>query len=119
MRRRLNAYVHYARDGRIEMGNNAIEYEIRPIALGRNWLFAGSDQVGHRAVAMHTLLNTAKLNRINPEKYLHHVLAKIDDHTFNKVDEFLPWNVNLEKDESSITDNLPLAAQRFDSDISG
>jgi transposase len=74
------------------------------------WLFAGSDQGGHRAAAMYTMLNTAKLNGINPEKYLHYVLARINDHKINRIGELLPWNVDLEKDDAVATETQEQAA---------
>jgi transposase len=108
---RWQALIIYVQDGRIEMDNNIIEREIRPIALGKkNWLFAGSDQGGHRAAAMYTILNTAKLNGINPEKYLHYVLARINEHKINRIEELLPWNVDLEKDDAQAVEDLELAA---------
>lgn len=70
------------------------ERELRAVALGHNnWLFAGSDDGGERAAAIYTLLGTAKLNGLNPEAYLRHVLERIADHPINKIDELLPWNV--------------------------
>jgi transposase len=103
---RWQALINYASDGRIEMDNNIIERQIRPIALGKkNWLFAGSDNGGHRAAAMYTLLNTAKLNGINPERYLTYVFERINDHKVNQIDELLPWNVQLEKDAGPTTVN--------------
>ena len=64
------------------------------IALGRkNWLFAGSDDGGDRAATLYSLIGTAKLNGLNPEAYLRHVLERIADHAINKIDELLPWNV--------------------------
>jgi transposase len=108
---RWQALISYVQDGRIEMDNNIIEREIRPIALGKkNWLFAGSDQGGHRAAAMYTILNTAKLNGINPEKYLHYVLARINEHKINRIEELLPWNVDLEKEETLTNQDQELAA---------
>jgi len=91
---RWEALVRYVDDGRIEIDNNAIEQEIRPIALGRkNYLFAGSDAGGERAAMMYSLINTAKLNGLDPEAYLTHVLSVIDDHPVNRVERLLPWNV--------------------------
>jgi Transposase IS66 family len=60
---RWPALTRFLEDGRLCMSNNAAEREIRPITLGRhNWTFAGSDHGGHRAAAIYTLVQTAKLN---------------------------------------------------------
>jgi hypothetical protein len=59
----------------------------------KNFLFAGADFGGERAAAMYTLLETAKLNGLNPEAYLRHALERIADHPINLIDELLPWNV--------------------------
>jgi hypothetical protein len=94
---RWDALERYTTDGAIEIDNNPIEREIRPIALGRkNYLFVGSDAGGERAAMMYSLMNTAKLNGIEPEAYLTHVLTRIADHPVNRVDELQPWNVQLE-----------------------
>jgi len=75
------------------MTNNAAERAIRPLALGRkNWLFAGSDTGGDRAAMMYTVIQTAKLNGLDPEAYLRDILARIADHPITKIDELLPWN---------------------------
>jgi transposase len=99
------ALTEYANDGRIEMDNNTIERQIRPIALGKkNWLFAGSDNGGERAAAMYSLLNSAKLNGIDPEAYMRHVLERIADHKINAIDQLLPWNVRLAADQTQQQD---------------
>ena len=73
--------------------NNAAERSISGIALGRkNWLFAGSDAGGDRAAAIYSLIETCKLNSIDPEAYLRSILASIADHPINRVAELLPWN---------------------------
>lgn len=83
----------YADDGRVEIDNNAAERSIRGIALGRkNWLFAGSDTGGERAAAIYSLIETCKLNGIDPEAYLRSVLTNIADHPINRVADLLPWN---------------------------
>jgi len=93
---RWDALVRYTKDGSIEIDNNPIEREIRPVALGRkNYLFAGSDAGGERAAMLYSLLNTAKLNGIEPEAYLAEVLRRIADHPVNRVAELLPWNIEL------------------------
>jgi transposase len=94
------ALRRYLDDGRIEMDNNAAERALRAVALGRkNYLFLGSDAGGERAATMYSLLGSVKLNGINPETYLRHVLSVIADYPVNRIDELLPWNLNL-KDES-------------------
>lgn len=94
------ALTRYLDDGRIEIDNNAAERALRTVALGRkNYLFLGSDAGGERAATMYSLLGTVKLNGMNPETYLRHVLSVIADYPVNRIDELLPWNVNL-KDES-------------------
>lgn len=68
------------------------DFRLAPIALGRkNWLFAGSDKGGERAAAILSLIETAKLNGLDPEDYLRQVLTRIADHPINRIDELLPW----------------------------
>jgi IS66 C-terminal element len=59
----------------------------------KNWLFAGSDSGGERAAAAYSLIETAKLNGLDPEDYLRHVLERIADHPVKRVHELLPCNV--------------------------
>jgi transposase len=69
---------------------------MRPVAIGRkNWLFAGSDGGGERAATMYTLIETAKINGINPEAYLRAVIGCIADHPMKQIDQLLPWNISL------------------------
>jgi transposase len=90
------ALMRFLDNGSIEIDNNAAERSMRSIALGRkNWLFAGSDHGGHAAAAIYTLTETAKLNNLNPWKYLQHVLEQIQDYNSSKISELLPWNINL------------------------
>ena len=75
------------------MTNNAAERALRGIAVGRhNWTFAGSDTGGRRAAAIYTLIETAKLNDIDPQAWLADMLARLHDHPANRIDEMLPWN---------------------------
>jgi transposase len=93
-RSRWSALTRYLDDGRLEISNNAAERAIRPLALGRkNYLFAGSDAGGERAAVAYTLIETAKLNGLDPEAYLRDVLGRIADHHINRIGELLPWNI--------------------------
>ena len=70
---------------------------LRSIAVGRkNWLFAGSDRGGVAAANFYTLIETLKLNNMNPWTYLQKVFDIIQDHHVSKLDELLPWNIKLE-----------------------
>ena len=92
---RWRALTRYVDDGALEIDNNAAERALRVVALGRkNFLFAGSDNGGERAAAMYSLLGSAKLNGLDPEIYLQHVLERIADHPISKIDQLLPWNVS-------------------------
>jgi transposase len=82
---RWTALTRYTTDGRLEMTNNAVERAIRP-------LFAGADSGGIRAAAMYTLIETAKMNGLDPEAYLRDIIARIADHPINRIAELLPWN---------------------------
>ena len=93
---RWTQLLRYSSDGRLEIDNNAAERALRCVALGRkNYLFAGSNAGGERAAAIYSLIGTAKLNGIDPEAYLSDVLARIADHPMKRIEELLPWNLNL------------------------
>ena len=64
------------------------------LALGRkNYLFMGSERGGKSAAIAYTLIETAKLNGVDPQAWLTDVLARIADHKINRIDELLPWNI--------------------------
>ena len=70
------------------------ERALRAIAIGRkNWLFAGSDNGGEAAANIYTVIETAKMNGLNPEVYLKKVLSKIQDYNSQKIADLLPWNI--------------------------
>jgi transposase len=91
---RWAAMTRFVEDGRLDMTNNAAERAIRPVAIGRNnWTFAGSDTGGERAALMYTLIETAKLNGLDPEAYLRDVIARIANHPARRIADLLPWNI--------------------------
>jgi transposase len=97
---RWPALTRYVDDGLIEIDNNAAEPALRTIALVRkNYLFAGSGAGGERAAVIYSLIGTAKLNDINPQACLARVLERIADHPISKIDELLPWNLDLSEIE--------------------
>ena len=90
---RWPALIRFLDDGRLCISNNAAERTLRCVAVGRhNWTFAGSDEGGRRAAAIYTLIESAKLNDIDPQTWLADVLARLHDHAAKRIDELLPWN---------------------------
>ena len=91
--KRWTALTRFLDDGRLCMSNNAAERALRCVAVGRrNWTFAGSDEGGRRAAALYALIETAKLNDIDPHAWLADVLARLPDHPAKRIHELLPWN---------------------------
>jgi transposase len=92
------ALSRFLDDGRICLSNNAAERALRGIAVGRrNWTFAGSDRGGERAAAIYTLIETCKLNGVDPQAWLADVRARIADHPAKRITDLLPWNWRAER----------------------
>ncbi|ARU15910.1 IS66 family transposase [Croceicoccus marinus] len=93
-RKRWIALTRFLDDGRAEVDNNIAERAMRSVAIGRkNWLFAGSEAGGERAAAIYSVIETAKLNGIEPQAYIGDVIAKIaDGWPASRWDELMPWN---------------------------
>jgi transposase len=90
---RWAAFTRFLDDGRVCLTNNAAERALRGVAVGRrNWTFAGSDAGGDRAAAVYTLIETCKMNDVDPQAWLADVLTRLPDHPANKVADLLPWN---------------------------
>ena len=88
-------FTRFLEDGRVCLTNNAAERSLRGVALGRtSWLFAGSERGGKRAAFMYSLIGTAKLNDIDPQAWLAHVIARISDMPVSRLHELLPWEWN-------------------------
>lgn len=91
MLKRRAAFDCFLDYGRICLTNNAAERALRGIALGRkSWLFAGLDPGGQRAAIMYSLIVSAKMNDVDPQAWLAHVLASIAQHSASQLDESLP-----------------------------
>ncbi len=87
--KRLRPYLDH---GLLELDNNTAERSMRPIALGRkNYLFMGSESGGKSAAIAYTLIETAKLNGVDPQAWLTDVLGRIADHKITRLDELLRW----------------------------
>ena len=83
----------YLDNGSLELDNNTAERAMKPVAIGRkNWMFAGSQRGGNSMAIAFTLIETAKLNKVDPQAWLTWVLQRIADHKINKLDELMPWN---------------------------
>jgi len=90
---RWASFTLFLEDGRVAIDNNPAERAMRPIGVGRkNWLFAGSDTGGETLARAMTLIESAKMNGLDPQAYLADVLDRINDHKVNRLDELLPWN---------------------------
>ena len=87
--KRLRPYLDH---GVLECDNNTAERAMRSIAVGRkNWLFADSEAGGKAAAIAYTLIETAKLNGVDPQAWLTDTLGRIADHKITRLDELLPW----------------------------
>lgn len=83
----------YLENGFLELTNNSAERAMKPVAIGRkNWTFAGSEGGGKAMAIAYTLIETAKMNDVDPQAWLTWVLGQIADHKINRLDELLPWN---------------------------
>jgi transposase len=90
-----NGLILYLDDGRLEMDTNTVERAMRPVALGRkNALFAGADSGGRHWATVATLIQTAKLNDVDPLAWLTDVLERIvaGRTKQNELEQLLPWN---------------------------
>lgn len=94
---RIKKLRPYLDHGILEIDNNCAERSMRCVALGRkNYLFMGSEGGGKSAAIAYTLIETAKLNGVDPQAWLTDTLARIADHKINRIDELLPWRYAAE-----------------------
>ena len=91
--KRWDALTTFLDDSHTPIDNNWVENQIRPIAVGRkNWLFAGSLRSGQRNAAIMSLVQSAKLNGLNPLEYLTDVMDRLPTQPYSKINELLPHN---------------------------
>ncbi|EFG9451608.1 IS66 family transposase [Escherichia coli] len=96
IRKHWVALCNFCDDGLAEADNNAAERALRAVCLGKkNFMFFGSDHGGERGALLYGLIGTCRLNGIDPEAYLRHILSVLPEWPSNRVDELLPWNVAL------------------------
>ncbi|MEQ5841405.1 IS66 family transposase [Paraburkholderia acidicola] len=89
--RHWEALIRYTENGVLLPDNNALERQIRPIALGRsNWMFAASPRGARAAATMYSLIGTARLNGIEPYAWLERTLEQLPSYPVNRVHELLP-----------------------------
>lgn len=94
--------TYYVNNGAIAIDNNAAERQIKPFVIGRkNWLFMGSPDGAKAASTLYTLIETAKLNDVNPEGYLKFLLEqkleqKVDENNIELLESLMPWNAKIE-----------------------
>lgn len=90
---RRGAFSLFLEDGRVAIDNNPAERALRPIGIGRkNWLFAGADTGAETLARAMTIIETAKMNGLDPQAYLADILTRIHDHKINRINDLLPWN---------------------------
>ena len=83
----------YLENGQLELDNNICEQSIRPLTLGRkNYLFMGSKGGGEAAAIAYSLIETCRMNSVDPEAWLRWVLARVADHKMPRLEELMPWN---------------------------
>lgn len=94
--------MNYLLDGNCAISNNLAENSIRPFTIGRkNWLFSGSPKGAAASAGIYTLIETAKANGINPNRYIRYILSDIPGSAFLEFPEYLedymPWNPRIQK----------------------
>jgi transposase len=119
---RRAAFSLFLEDGRVAKDNNPAERALRPIGIRRkNWLFAGADTGTETLARAMTLIETCKMNGLDPQAYLADILARIHDHKINRLDELGTthgpnWRGRLMATITQIC-SLEYAAKMMDEDL--
>ena len=91
-------FMNYLLDGNCVISNNLAENSIRPFTIGRkNWLFSGSPRGASTSAAIYSLIETAKANGLSTYKYLNHILKELPGLAPEFLEEYLPWDENIQK----------------------
>ena len=102
---RKEAFSLFREDGRVAIDNSPAERALRRIGIGRkNWLFAGAEKGAETLARAMTIIETAKMNGLDPQAYLSDILDRIHDHKINRINDLLPWN------RAPLTTSLPQPA---------
>jgi transposase len=90
--------IVYCDNGSIEIDNNGVERAIRPFVIGRrNWLFSDTVKGAKASANLYSLIETAKLNGLEPYRYLRHILTALPKaNSLEEIDALLPWAVDKE-----------------------
>lgn len=98
---RWAAMIRYCDDGLLEISNNLVENALRGVALGRrNWMFVGSVKGGDASALFYSLVETCRLNGVEPEAWFTDVIERIGNHPINRIDELLPWHWQAARDNA-------------------
>ncbi|SDM60116.1 IS66 C-terminal element, partial [Megasphaera paucivorans] len=94
--------MNYLLDGNCAISNNLIENSIRPFTVGRrNWLFSGSPRGAAASAIVYSIVETAKVNGLNPYKYLKFVFSELPGVQFEQhpefLEDYLPWNNEVQQ----------------------
>ena len=103
----------YLTDGRLPIDNNPAERDLRRVAVGRkNWMFAGSDEGARRAALFYSLIQTCKLNDVNPFEYLRDVLSRVGTTPQARMHELTPraWKAARAAEAIAVTASVVVSA---------
>lgn len=108
MSRQWPTLIVYCEDGRLAIDNNAVERAIRPFVIGRNnWIFSDTENGAKASANLYSLIETAKLNGLEPYQYLCHVFRQLPKaRTLTDIETLLPWQID------NITSNEEWEARR-------
>lgn len=96
---RLPKALAYLSNGVLAPDNNAAERVMKPVAIGRrNWTFAGSEGGGKAVAVAYMLIETTKMNGVEPQAWLTDVIGRIADHKITRIDELPPWRYAARRD---------------------